>query len=209
MKPLICTCCVMTLFMAAVQADAGIVVADEDFEGGATGWSNNATRNTQPAFTEFLGVFHGPDEADRTVSKTFALSGAQTGVTIEFDFYEIDSWDSEVMSLFIDGSNVPVISDTFHVGNYDDPALATPLQGPPPTNLGFFGSADQTYRYSLSVPTTATSLELMFDFGLNSGPDEGAGLDNVFIMEVPEPTAAVLFGLAMACLGWQRRRRPA
>ncbi len=204
-----CIGCVLIVLTAAAQADAGIIVTDEDFENGATGWSNNRTKKTakdNPVFTEFLGDFFGPDEENRTVSKTFPLSGTQTDVKIRFDFYEIDSWDNEVLSLFIDGSTVPVISDPFHVLIFEDPELATPLQDPPLADYGFFGWSDQTYRYELTVPTTATSLELMFDFGLNSGPDESAGLDNVYIEEIPEPTAATLLGMGLA-LSYTTKRR--
>ncbi len=81
------------------------VVSVEDFEGGATGWSNNTTDSSEPdSFSQFLGRFAGAlDEPTEVVSKEFPLSGAQDGVVLEFDFYQIDSWDKEEFLVTVDG----------------------------------------------------------------------------------------------------------
>ena len=80
------------------------VVAEEDFEGGATGWSNNATDNSEAIFSEFLGRHASASEPPtQAVSKQFALSGEQHAVRIAFDLYQIDSWDGEEFVFYVDG----------------------------------------------------------------------------------------------------------
>ncbi|MHC4993606.1 MAG: PPC domain-containing protein, partial [Planctomycetota bacterium] len=51
-----------------------LLVASEDFEGGATGWTDNTTTVGNAVFTEFLGRFAGTGGA-QALSKTFNLSG--------------------------------------------------------------------------------------------------------------------------------------
>ena len=212
---LISTSCIVALSTAAYAQT--FVVADEDFEDDvATGWSRGGVVTTEadnPVFTKFLGRFFGPSDLTRTTSKTFDLPGDQTEVVIQFDFYEIDSWDvDETFSLFIDDNPIPVFVDRFFEARFDDPELATPLQpGPSVSNHGFTTRwPDQTYRYDLVHATTADTLKLTFHFGLDSGPgDESAGLDNVFITAdsgpvVPVPSAAWAGVSLLGALGGYR-----
>ena len=97
------------------QISSAALISSEDFEGGSSGWSDNSTNNTVPAFTEFLGRFTGTSEA-QSVYKTFVLPGDQLSVIIEFDFYEIDSWDGDNESA--DDSFIVYIDDSIVVDAY-------------------------------------------------------------------------------------------
>ena len=163
----------------------------EDFEGGATdGWSGAALDSNWPSFTQFLGRFGGSGGA-QAVSKVFPLSGTQHAVTVQFDFYEIDSWDglgaNEFFAAFVNDSRV--VQDWFDRIITEDPALAEPVLGDANTNLGFTSWEDQTYRYTLTIPTTGTELKLGFGARLGAGgtggggADESWGIDNVRIIE--------------------------
>lgn len=182
------------------------VIADEDFEGGATGWSDNTTTigNATVGGNEFLGRFGGSGGA-QDVFKTFALTGLQTQVTVSFDFFRLDTWDNESFNVFID--DVMVASDVFGLVEG-----AVPLNAVAITDFsdhgfydGFFG-ADQLFRYTFLVATSATSIKLGFGATLDDPylDDESYGIDNLLITDsvsdVPEPSSFLLFGTAL--LGW-------
>ena len=100
----------------------------ENFESGASGWSNNTTNDTSTTFTEFLGRFAGATSGQDT-SKTFTLSGDQSHITVSFDFYKIDSWDNEAFEVYLNdtlvftngfsGSSSGSSSGTFTGGSWD------------------------------------------------------------------------------------------
>ena len=193
-----------------VSSGSAATIASEDFEGGASGWSENTTTigNAVLGNQEFLGRFGGSGGA-QDITKTFALSGLQTMVTISFDFLRIDTWDDELFSVFIDDSNVA--SDSFGLSATPAPAnavLVTPF-GQHGFFDGFFGS-DEVFRYTFTVNTTATSIKLGFGSTLDQViGDESYGIDNLLITDnstaIPEPSTLVLLGSALA-FWWVRRR---
>ena len=69
---------IFIILMFAVNISA-TTIADEDFESGTTGWSNNTTESATN-FTRYLGRFGGTGGAQH-VYKTFALSGNQDQVS--------------------------------------------------------------------------------------------------------------------------------
>lgn len=210
---------VFFLFFLASNVSA-VTITDEDFEGGASGWSNNTTTTDNPNFTRFLGRF-GATGGNQSVFKTYSLSGNQTEVYITFDFYEIDSWDRESFRVFIDDS--VVINDSFQHARFDDPALAAPLLGTGFNNLGFSGWwSDQIVQYTFTANTTDTSLKIGFGSTLNQGiSDESWGIDNVVISDnsrqlliappgtngvIPEPNTMLLLGAGLLGLAGFRRK---
>ena len=204
---------VMTL--VAPRAEA-LLVAAENFEGGASGWSANVTTNGGPAFSEFLGAFPGTGGA-QAVSKIFPLSGAQTVVGIQFDFYEIDSWDNELFNIFID--DALVMAHPFDFTVYDvSPDMANILPPPPIlADLGFGQWPDQTYTHNMIVyPTTAAGFKLGFGTTLDgeSGDNEAWGIDNLVIIDdvqgpqpvIPEPSTMMLLGSGVLGAFLRKRR---
>jgi hypothetical protein len=66
------------------------VVSVQDFENGkADGWSNGKLESS-PLLTTFLGRF---GKGDTNTSRTFDVPKDVDELTIEYDMYEIDSWD--------------------------------------------------------------------------------------------------------------------
>jgi Ca2+-binding RTX toxin-like protein len=85
------------------EASGPVTISTETFESGATGWTNTTTTDGGANFTTFLGRFAGTGGA-QGVSKTYDLAAAAETVTLDFDFYRIDSWDtvdSEAMQLYV------------------------------------------------------------------------------------------------------------
>lgn len=176
------------------------VIASEDFEAGASGWSDNKTETpgaNAGGFTRHLGR-HGQNG---TTSKTFALSGTQTSVTVAFDWYRLDSWDGELFRATVsDGVNSFTSSSQ---GLFFDGG---------PTNIYNPTWTDRNTRISFDFATTATSLTLTFSSTLDQDfTDEAWGVDNLLITSnanaVPEPaTWAMMIG-GFGLVGAASRRR--
>ena len=164
----------MFFAMLSGGTSSGEIISSEDFEGGASGWNINTTV-FHPNFSEFLGQFN-----PQTVTKVFNTPNEHTEVTIQFDFYRIDSWDGERFRLWVD--DVLWINDAFAHNFPSNPPLAVALT--PRTNLGFDFWSDQQFRYTLTVPHTAKTVELRFFATLNQSTfDENWGIDNVIIRD--------------------------
>lgn len=195
---------------------AGVnLIASEDFEGGAAGWSDNSTDNTYPTtFTEFLGRF-GAATAE-PVWKTFPITGGHTRVSIAFDFYEIDSWDYELFKVFVNGQLIS--SHDFKHNRDESPLHGLPRILPGDTdgnqNIGFTSWPDQGYRYEFELDMSAETLTLGFETTIMSLlADESYGIDNLVItQEVPDPVpfaklSWIFIILAMTVMGFVALRR--
>ncbi len=171
-----------------------ITIADEDFEGGATGWNNNSTDNTESGtFTEYLGRHQG--NSGQSLFKTY--SGLTNGddVTITFNFYEIDSWDAEDFMVYLNDAEVirlpnlsgsaPLVSDSgsFSGGTWTMTAIQTSIN-----NTYWTGNTwndDANYEFTLTLPSYAsTTLKLGFGSEADQGvADESFGIDNLLITQ--------------------------
>lgn len=202
----------LTIF-ALQGAVLAMGISAENFEAGALGWNGGLVDNTHPeTFTGFLGRYGSPDGTGQAVWKNFELPNDQTQVVIEFDLYEIDSWDStEFFDVYID--DAVVASDKRWYARPNAVAVSTG------TDLGFASTAggaswnwDGIYHYSFAYATSASSVKLGFGSTLNSAiSDESWGIDNVAISDnyvyVPEPITAAGVFMALGCLGAYIRRR--
>ena len=199
------------LFVVGIAGVASAaIITNENFENGAAGWNNNETTNGASPFTTFLGR-HGGTGGNQGLFKDFTLSGNQTEVTINFDFYEIDSWDSECFNIYV--NNTLIRQDEYHFNRKDAPVDTVDLfsGGQKPVNYGFAVWADQGIGYSFTFATSDTSLRLGFGATINQAiGDESWGVDNIMISDnatVPLPGAVWLLGSGVAGLAGIRSRR--
>jgi VCBS repeat-containing protein len=168
-------------------------IANEDFQSGATGWTNNLTETSNPFLTRFLGRF-SQDGGAQTVSKNFTLSGNQNYTVVEFDFYEIDSWDGETFRIFV--NDTMIFNSSISQGIFENPAdgssgiVSWTVQQLTASNTNFaFGTwTDQSYRFTLTINNAAAgNIRLGFGSTLDQGTtDEAWGIDNVKIFEVDD-----------------------
>ena len=191
-----------------VNLTAGNLSYLEDFEGGASGWSDNTTENS--TWSEFLGRFAG----NNLVSKTYTLNGSSNDVQLEFDFYRIDSWDNEDFHVYIDGSLAVDItlsqSGSGYSGGYGSFGniswTATPLSAQ--VNQIFSGWTDQMIHFVLTIASPESTLELGFESTVDqSVSDESWGIDNLSIIQtssecegsitLTEPTVTDNCGIAL------------
>ncbi len=185
----------------AIGTGGTSLIAFEDFETGAVGWTSNTTTDGGAALTQFLGRFGvGPSPATQ---KTFALPAGVTAVTLSFDFYEIDSWDGtggwDFLNLTV--NDTPVFMEAFQHANLQgvDAVDAGVRTGSIPgmtwtitpvtdggTSLGFgnlWYQTDQIHHVEVVIDNPGTDLKVGFGSTLGSElADESYGIDNVRIV---------------------------
>lgn len=188
------------LALVAAPANAA-VVASEDFESGATGWTDNKTETpgaNTGGFTRHLGR-HGQFG---TTAKTFTLTGTQTSVNVAFDWYRLDSWDGEYFYAAVtDGVNTTTHS---FQGFFNDGG---------PTNIYDQRWTDRIAPISFAFATTGSSITLTFSSTLDQNlEDESWGVDNLLITDntvagaIPEPATWVMMILGFGVIGAAARR---
>ena len=170
------------------QSGAGTLLVSEDFENGAEGWSNNTVTQTDGSATDFLGQFGGTN-GEEGVSKTFDFGVEHAGetVVIDFDMYEIDSWDDEQFKVFVNGEEVA--SDYMsHFGRtWSREATDEEDGGTAIDNVGSSGAShldnDEAHHYTLEATVDENGqVSLGFGSTLNDRiSDESWGIDNVTI----------------------------
>ncbi len=164
--------------------NVGMTLVSENFESGATGWSNNSIADGGAA-TNFLGRFGEGD----TVSKEFDFGDEYAGktVTIAFDMYEIDSWDGaapgyqnegeEAFKVTMNGDEYSYIMG--HTGRPEDIT-----DGGTPINNIFGSWADESHHIEQEVVLDSegkVSLVLTSTLHQSIG-DESWGIDNLTIV---------------------------
>ena len=156
----------------------------EDFEGGATGWTDNSTV-TDAGFSQYLVLDSGSAQPIGT-SKTFDVSAGEGDITVTFDLYEIDDIDNDEFLLFVGGTEIFELlfdentNEGTRSGVTGDVAwTVTPVTAP--TDIGGdSGDLDQIHRVTLVITNAGSSLTLGFGEGL-SGGGEFFGIDNLSI----------------------------
>ena len=184
-----------------------VLVAHEDFTGGATGWSTPTT-SSGGQFDRFLGRFEGTDGSTGggpLTQRTFDLAEGYTGVVLEFDLLVIDSWDAattfsigpngDAFQLYINGQ---IVANEQFLWN--DPAFDAPRSGSitlggvdytvsfiqtEQGNLGFDSQfTDQVWRVRLEAQGY-TADQITIGFGSTTDQelaDESFGIDNLTLV---------------------------
>ena len=157
----------------------GIVLVSEEFTNGATGWTDNTVTTSTGELGSFLGRFGGTN-CTEGVSKIFdfGIENAGKTVTIDFDMYEIDSWDGEEFIVYINGEEVSSDRMKFddYYGNTDG--------GTETSNNEFTGwGSEDIHHYTLeAVVDSDGKIKLGFGTTLNQEiSDESWGIDNLVI----------------------------
>ncbi len=185
------------------------VLSNEDFLTSTAGWSSTATYGSVSSPTVlgspmngFLGRFTD-NTGNQVVSKqyNFGASNAGKEVEIEFDMYEIDSWDGELFKVFI--NDVETDNQVYAVSQYSsvidnaDGGLSLGDLSNQNNNGSSTVYVEKAHRYSLKTVLDASGgVKLGFgsklDEALNS---ESWGIDNISISTTEAATDLSLSGL--------------
>ncbi|MFK7840005.1 MAG: cadherin-like domain-containing protein, partial [Bdellovibrionales bacterium] len=170
-------------------------ILDEDFEGGTSGWNNNTTTDLGNDLTEFWGEFSRNIDVsgNQELFQTFATSGTQDYIVVEFDFYRLDSWDNEFFYAFINDAQV-FTNQQFNTGysqESDGTSGNVSYTVQERTDVagyisGTSGWTDQALHYTMVIDTSDPTFKLGFGSNLNSSnlTDETFGIDNLKITEI-------------------------
>ena len=175
----------------------------DDFEGSdpLQGWVNGKI-DFDPGFTKFLGRFI---KNDALPSKEYFVNPQADSVVVEFDFYEIDSWNGsnqygpDCIYPIIDGEqlDVGIFSAREDEGTRQGVSpngisWISQSQGPP-RHIGFRGGSpsyyDQIHHITVLVPAQfyqndgLVKLSFRTQVTATRVTDESAGYDNIVITE--------------------------
>ena len=174
--------------LSITRPDNNAVSIFEDFENGATGWSNNATV-VDAGFTQYIQLNETSSQPVAT-EKTFDVSAGEGDVTIAFDLYEIDDVDLDTTEdrfiVFVDGAEIFSLdfdgtgNDAARSGTTGDVSWSVIPVTDGSTNIGNAASTDQIHRVVLTVANPGSDVTLGFGetFDFN---EEFYGIDNLSI----------------------------
>jgi hypothetical protein len=181
--------------------DTPTVLVREDFENGAQGWTSNITTDLGGELGTFLGRFGGTD-GQEGVSKVYNFGKAMAGqvVDIEFDFYELDSWDGsndhntaneggivEAFQVFVNGSQISsdIIGIDGYAGETVDDGGRNVGDISNNNNGGLTGYSDEIHHYSFKAVVDENG-QVKLGFGSTTHEEtsnESFGIDNIKISQ--------------------------
>jgi hypothetical protein len=188
--------------VAVTSANITQVLSFENFDSAPTTWSNNTHTNLGGVMDGFLGRFNnaiGIQAVDKTYN--FGQGQANTTVRLEFDMYELDSWDGELFNVFINNELKSSVAYHYEAsgindGGIDTGNLSNYLNG------GWNNSAgtEEIHKYSLDVLLDNTGqVKIGFGAGLDEGvSNESFGIDNVKWSTIASGASLSLAGLSAA-----------
>ncbi|WP_299703648.1 Hint domain-containing protein [uncultured Tateyamaria sp.] len=142
---------------------------EDDFESGASGWTNNTTE-TDPDLGTSLGRFGSPDGTIAT-ERSFDLGSDAEQVQVEFDALLLDSWDGEDFIITLNGEEVRF---SHLAGDTSSPA-----------SQSFVGADGATY--TLDFTNTATG-ELGYTTGGSVSNSQDTIMNVVITIDNPPET---------------------
>ncbi|GGX55043.1 hypothetical protein GCM10007385_24340 [Tateyamaria omphalii] len=147
---------------------------EDDFESGASGWTNNTTES-DPGLGTSLGRFGSPDGVIAT-ERSFDLGADAEQVRVEFDALLLDSWDGEDFVITLNGEEVRF---SHLAGDTSSPA-----------SQSFVGADGATY--TLDFTNTATG-----ELGYTSGGSVSNSQDTIMnvVITIDNPPATLDLGL--------------
>ena len=173
----------------------------DDFENGnAQGWSVGQTDDTEIAFGGILGRFGGTG-GGQMVHKTWDIDPDAGFAVLEFDVHAIDTWDLEMLSIFLNDDLTSQRSFSTHQGHaelqrelsVDNPNIKISYTTPVGIEHGFWergdiSSHDETVSVRIEVTDPGSSVKLGFGSTLNqSVDDESWAVDNVRVTATNDP----------------------
>lgn len=171
----------------------------EDFEDGISdAWTSQYGTNiiqktvetSEANFTNFLGRSGEISNANEWVTRTYTVTGTKEHAVLEFDLYEIDSWDYEQINFYINDTEIfrehlqgSIEAEYVQRGQVAVNGMTVHYIFSPQTdleNLGFNSQNDQKHKVYLVIENPEAEIRFATLSGTNHGyTDEAYGIDNV------------------------------
>gem|GEM_PF-6201668 len=175
-------------------------VVFDTFEGQteATGWllqngvvvGVSTVDSSNSTFTDFMGPAGRVNNNNQILAKNYTVTGTKEHAVIEFDFYEIDSWDHEYADFYINNQTVLRYSFQTNTNEYaqngsvtiDDMTINYTMS--PQTefeDIGLGSHNDQIHKIQFVIENPTENILFSTSAFLNSDiENESFGLDNVY-----------------------------
>ena len=167
------------------------ILSEENFEDGSlTGWTNGRT-TLDPTFSHFLGRY-GQEDMGKYPRKTYFIPMDAEEVVLEYDMYEIDSWDGhrgDSATVYLDGKRINLGTFRHRKRENGRTGFAHGVSfrldsAPLPTTSAFGQWEDEIHHVTMRVPKSFYrsdgELKVEFRWSLNQGLiDESIGFDNI------------------------------
>lgn len=159
----------------------------EDFEDDAAGWNANTTQSSSQ-LGSFLGRFNelhdGAAAEDAIIEKTFAMPTNVDEVILEFDQIQIEEWEGEAFTLYINGEAIQAedLFNKLRLNEHGEVELERVASADSDQDLGFGANADSKTHYVVKIKTGGRPITVGFGSNLDQNvSDEAWGVDNVRI----------------------------
>lgn len=167
-------------------------IADHQFDSGSEGWTQMWIGSRSFATGNLLGNFEGSGGNQRT-SNTYDVPQGVDELTLNFTFYEIDSWDGEEFRVFVDGqlyhsrsyqiyNNAGDVAGTETLTNSQGDVIGQVVHDESLQAVVSTNWVDQAHHYTLTIPVDPNAGQVTIGFGstLNEAKsNESWGIDNL------------------------------
>ncbi len=167
-------------------------VADHHFDSGSEGWTQMWVGTGLFATGNMLGRFEGSGGNQRT-SNTYDVPQGVNELTLNFTFYEIDSWDGEEFRVFVDGqlyhsrsyqiyNNAGDVAGTETLTNGQGDVIGQVVHDESFQAVVSTNWVDQAHHYTLTIPVDPNAGQVTIGFGSTldeAKSNESWGIDNL------------------------------
>ncbi|WP_419831708.1 tandem-95 repeat protein [Endozoicomonas atrinae] len=169
-----------------------LTIADHTFNNDSEGWTQMWAGSGHFASGNFLGRFGGSGGNQRT-SNTYDVPQGVDELTLNFTFYEIDSWDGEEFRVFVDGqlfharsyqiyNNAGDGAGTEILTNNQGDVIGQVVHDESMYAVATSSWIDQAHHYTLTIPVDPNAGQITIGFGSTldeAKTNESWGIDNL------------------------------
>ncbi|WP_419535924.1 tandem-95 repeat protein [Endozoicomonas sp.] len=152
-----------------------LTIADHHFDSGSEGWTQMWVGTGLFATGNMLGRFEGSSGNQRT-SNTYDVPQGVDELTLNFTFYEIDSWDGEEFRVFVDGqlyhsrsyqiyNNAGDVAGTETLTNSQGDIIGQVVHDESFQAVVSTNWVDQAHHYTLKIPVDPNAGQVTIGFG--------------------------------------------
>ena len=152
-----------------------LTIADHHFDSGSEGWTQMWVGTGLFTTGNMLGRFEG-SSGNQRISNTYDVPPGGDELTLNFTFYEIDSWDGEEFRVFVDGqlyhsrsyqiyNNARDVAGTETLTNSQGHIIGQVVHDESFQAVVSTNWVDQAHHYTLKIPVDPNAGQVTIGFG--------------------------------------------